>query len=176
VNVRITVLCLCIALLGAACGTSEAAPALTETPPAAVTSLADIPAAEDPIVTVRPSEGEAVGLDLAGLDQLRQVELTIYEPFEEGDVTFSGVVVSDLLSLFEADEVGTAQFLALDDYEVELSLADVSSSGVVLATRQDGKEIAIEDGGPTRLVFPDGSEVGRNTDLWVWSLKHITLP
>jgi len=173
-RMRITAVCVCVALLATACGTSEAAPALREVSPATITSLAEVPSPEEPVLEL-DKDGVTVGFDLAALDQLRQVETTVYEPFLEDDVVFSGVLLSELISLVGADGRTTAHFLALDDYEVELTLADVASSGVLLATRQAGEEIPIEEGGPTRLLFPDGSELGRNLDLWVWSVKEITL-
>ena len=31
------------------------------------------------------------------------------------------------------------------------------------------------NGGPVRLVFPEGSEAGADPDLWVWSVDQLTV-
>jgi hypothetical protein len=67
-----------------------------------------------------------------------------------------------------------AHVVALDDYAVDLSLADVRAGGIILATRAgDGSAIPIDKGGPTRIVFMDGVKAGANADQWVWSVKTI---
>ena len=62
---------------------------------------------------------------------------------------------------------------ALDDYHVTLPLAQLAASGAVLATRSGGRAIAIDEGGPVRLVFPGGTRLGRNSDNWIWSVDWI---
>ena len=68
----------------------------------------------------------------------------------------------------------TIHFTALDDYQIDLSLADVRAGGILLATRTgDGGPIPIEDGGPTRIVFVGGVPAGASADQWIWNLAMI---
>ena len=45
----------------------------------------------------------------------------------------------------------------------------------MLATRADGARMSLREGGPVRLVFPTGSELGRNSDNWIWSVDWIRI-
>ena len=64
---------------------------------------------------------------------------------------------------------------ALDDYKVDFTVADVRSSQMLLATKADGKRMPIDKAGPIRIVFPDSSSLGRNPDLWIWSVATMRL-
>lgn len=134
------------------------------------------PAAGDSVVrfTGLVNSGEPLEVDLAGLDTLPQQTLTTYEPFVKSDVTFSGVSFADLLDA--AGATGDAVLVhALDDYERTLDVDVLREPGVLLATREDGEEIPIPNGGPVRLVFPKDSEAGADPDLWVWSVDRLTV-
>ena len=62
---------------------------------------------------------------------------------------------------------------ALDDYKVDFKLDDVRSSQMLLATKADGKHMPVDRAGPIRIVFPDSSSLGRNPDLWIWSVASM---
>ena len=47
------------------------------------------------------------------------------------------------------------------------------SSQMLLATKADGKHMPVDRSGPIRIVFPDGSSLGRNPDLWIWSVSSM---
>lgn len=129
-----------------------------------------------PVLTVVTADGERVGFDFATIERLRRVRTTVFEPFLEQDTEFSGVVLWDLLAAAGATAASQdAKLTALDDYEVELPLATLRSEPVLLATRSGGEPIPVEDGGPTRVVFPAGSELGENPNLWIWSVKEIVV-
>jgi len=118
--------------------------------------------------------GQPLTADLASLDALPNQTLTVVEPFVKQSITFTGVGFADLLNATQA----TGQSItlhALDDYEVTLDFAVLAEPGVMLATQADGKPIDGASGGPVRLVFPASSESGKDTDLWVWSIDHITV-
>ena len=36
-----------------------------------------------------------------------------------------------------------------------------------------GAEIPVDEGGPTRIVFQEGTAAGRNADQWIWSLRTL---
>lgn len=136
----------------------------------------DLPDAERPILTVAGAVAAELHLDLGAIESLAVVEAVIYEPFLERDVTFRGVWLEDLLAVAGV-EVGatTLDLHALDDYQVELGLSDIDAGDALLATRADGAEIPVAEGGPTRLVFLDDRGPGRNDDLWIWNLDVLTV-
>lgn len=138
-----------------------------------------IPAPGDTVldVTGRISRANGKGrlsLDLATLERMPLVGGPVYEPFVKERTNFSGVLLSDLLTAAGADAKATEVFItALDDYTWSLPLHVARSGEVLLATRENGKAIPVEKGGPIRIVFSDDSVAGKNTNAWVWSVRGM---
>jgi hypothetical protein len=187
-SIRLVMVALVAALAVAACGAKEKG-----APEAA-------PSASSPVVVndgtlaagekISPPKGEVVltvsgdigarnngrklELDLASLERMRQVRLEAAEPFLKRRVLFEGVLLSDLLAVAGVpDSASTVSLTALDDYVVDFKVADVRSSQMLLATKADGKRMPVDRSGPIRIVFPDGSSLGRNPDLWIWSVSSM---
>jgi hypothetical protein len=120
------------------------------------------------------NKGKKLELDLASLERMRQVRLEASEPFLKRRVTFEGVLLSDLLEVAGvSDSASKVSLTALDDYKVDFTLEDVRSSQMLLATKADGKHMPVDRSGPIRIVFPDSSSLGRNPDLWIWSVSSM---
>jgi hypothetical protein len=120
------------------------------------------------------NKGSRLELDLASLEQMRTVRLAAQEPFLKKRVTFEGVLLADLLAVADVPDSATKVSLtALDDYKIDFTLDDVRSSQMLLATKADGKHMPVDRSGPIRIVFPDGSSLGRNPDLWIWSVSTM---
>ena len=120
------------------------------------------------------NKGKTLELDLASLEQMRRVRLEAAEPFLKRRVTFEGVLLSDLLAVADVpDTASTVSLTALDDYKVDFKVADMRSSQMLLATKADGKHMPVDRSGPIRIVFPDSSSMGRNPDLWIWSVASM---
>jgi hypothetical protein len=120
------------------------------------------------------NKGTKLELDLASLEKMRQVQVEAAEPFLKRRVTFEGVLLSDLLKVAGVpDSASTVSLTALDDYKVDFKLSDVRSSQMLLATKADGKHMPVDRSGPIRIVFPDSSTLGRNPDLWIWSVATM---
>jgi hypothetical protein len=178
----------------AACGADEVAtrsaapPTPAESTPAPVVLGAStivpgeqVPAPEGtPVLTVTGKIAATNGsgglrLDAATLDRLGVTAVSVYEPWVKADVLFQGVWLADLIKLARPDgSAQTVHLTALDDYQIDLSMADVMAGGVLLATKTGGgAAIAVEDGGPTRIVFTSGTPSGSSADQWIWSLAAI---
>jgi hypothetical protein len=121
------------------------------------------------------NRGATIALDRKGIEQLSVVKVRVYEPWVKEDVEFRGVWLQDLLAVAgAAADAKTVRITALDDYTVDLALADVRAGGILLATSAgDGADLPIDKGGPTRIVFVAGTKAGANADQWIWSLKSI---
>jgi hypothetical protein len=187
-SIRLVVVALVAALAVSACGKDE------ETPKAATPSPSTPLVVDDGSLAagekVSPPEGEVVltvtgdigevnkgkklELDLASLEKMRRVRLEAAEPFLKRRVMFEGVLLSDLLAVAGVpDSASTVSLTALDDYKVDFKVADVRSSQMLLATKADGKHMPVDKSGPIRIVFPDSSSLGRNPDLWIWSVSSM---
>lgn len=178
----VSALALAVALVG--CGSRDA-PEATPTAPSTVGTVA--PPAPIPAPTGKPvltitgavtnhNDGSAVLFDVGTLDQAASVTTQMYDPFAKKDVSFTGVPMADLLArVGVAAGATTVHLHALDDYKIELKAIDLADRGILLATKVDGARIAVSDGGPIRLVFPANSTVGKNQDLWIWSVDSINV-
>lgn len=116
-----------------------------------------------------------LALDLATLERLGLVSFEVYEPFQKRRMGFQGIALAKVLDLARLDPaVPKLHMVALDDYTVDLTVADARREGVMLATRAgDGSPLRVEDGGPIRIVFLDGTPGGGDEGNWIWSLARL---
>lgn len=177
---------LLIILMAAAC-----APAATPTPSAAVYTVvsegtlnagSDIPVPEEGILTVTgkigaANDGDAIVMDLAALEAVGLVDYTVTDPFENKEITYRGVLMSDLLALWGVpDDATTLHMVALNDYAVDVPLSEVRKYPVVFALQADGEYLPVSTRGPAMLVFPyDDFEFEQQVynDYWIWQIKSI---
>jgi hypothetical protein len=136
--------------------------------------------AEKPVFTMSgeisaTNQDGALVFDQPTVEQLGVQQVKLYEPWVKKDLVFRGVWLQDLLAVAGVAPGATrVHITALDDYAVDLTVADIKAGGIMLATRAgDGSAIPIDEGGPTRIVFMDNVKAGANADQWVWSIKSI---
>ncbi len=93
-------------------------------------------------------------------------------------MTFTGVLLSDLLKSLGAGDATTLHALALNDYAVDIPMSDIDVLPVLLATRSDGEPMSVANYGPLRVVYPT---TGYDLDptvydpRWIWQLSAIEL-
>ena len=146
----------------AACGSAAVAkPAYVEVTAETLRATDPIPApAGDVVLTVsgdigKADPGSTLRLDLATVEQMGLVRYTVHDPWLDADHEFSGVLLADVLDTVGASSASThLRFVAIDDYEVQISIADARRWPVLLATKMDGQPMTVEDKGPTRIVWP----------------------
>jgi len=181
------------ATLLAGCG-DDATPSGSGVAPAASPSIASTPIAAPslrpgqpvptpattPVLTLTgkigvTNAGEALHLDVATIDAVGLRQVSLYEPWVKKTTSFQGVWLADLLKVAGVPpSAAVVHLTALDDYKVDLTMADVAAGGIFLATKTgDGRPIPISDGGPTRIVFVGDVPSGRSADQWIWSLQTL---
>jgi hypothetical protein len=119
-------------------------------------------------------------LDMATLEKIGVVQYDVNDPFVKEKITYSGVLLSEILRAAGADASATTLTLrALDDYSTDMNIADADKWPVLVATRANGEYMAIDKNGPLISVFPfdDFPEIDHLTydALWVWSMHEITV-
>lgn len=187
----VTAACLIGSVGLAGCGGGDAAtPAAAPSAKATATSVIapavlrpgqPVPAPDGkPVLTVsgkiaEKNRGRTLALDTGTLDRFGISKVSAYEPWTKKTMAFQGIWLADLLKVAGADASSRGvQMTALDDYKVELSMAEIRAGGIFLATKSgDGTAIPIDAGGPTRIVFVGGVPSGENADQWIWSLKSL---
>jgi hypothetical protein len=172
---------LAFAIVG--CGGSTAARYETLTRPAldADTPIA-VPA--KPVLTVdgriaTTNDRRALVLDMPTLERLGLIRYSVDDPWLKREIAYTGIRLSDLVRLARPKAGATSMhFLALDDYQVDISIADAERWPIMVATKLDGARMAVANGGPTRIVFPYGQGAGLDElqykDLWIWNIQRIT--
>lgn len=171
---------LAVTAVAIACQSSATATPYTRVSEPVAALGAPIPAPADPILTITGditgTNRDGLELDVAAIEALGLVRYAVRDPWLERNLEFTGVLVTDLLAAAGANPDATTLLItALDDYQVSIAIADVRRWPVMLATRTNGEPMAIEDKGPTRIVFPADPTIDplRYKDLWIWQLKTI---
>ncbi|TXI37468.1 MAG: hypothetical protein E6Q56_10570 [Mycobacterium sp.] len=152
---------------------SSAPAAATTTNPYGVSSI-DPAGPDEPVLTV--SGGSTpLSLTLDGLNALGDVSVTVDEPFVKKRQTFRGVPIAAVLAKAGIPDTATIETVALNDYHYASPVAPMVQSEGLIATERDGAPIPYEQGGPIRIVYPDGTPLSQILDAWNWSLASITV-
>lgn len=144
-----------------------------------------IPTPQDEVMlTVRGKVGTTnreatIVMDQKTIEAVGLVEYSVHDPFEDRSVVYQGVLMSDLLELWQvSDDVTTARFSALNDYHIDIPLEDFYQYPVLFALQADGVYMEPSYRGPAMLVYPlDDYEF----DLigikrrWIWQIASIEL-
>jgi len=174
---------LCAFLLGlAACSTSESSSSTTAQGDKATTTsnpygagAVDPPGPTDVVLTVT-GPGGTKEFTMDQLTALGTKDLTIYEPFVKRNIAFTGVpmaAIFDTVGISGDVKVATE---ALNEYVYDKSTAaDFVGSEGLIAVAQEGKPVPVDQGGPIRIIFPDGTNLAENLDAWNWSLEKMSV-
>ena len=137
--------------------------------------------AQSPIalqITPRSQETDTVTLELADLDALPQHSFTTSTIWTDEAAVFSGVPLKSLLETVGA-EGDAVEMIALNDYKVTMSVAELEDTAPLVATRMDGKPMSVRDKGPYWLVFPYDEDPKYQTEtiysLSIWQLNRLNV-
>ena len=150
---------------------SSSAPAAATTNPYGGPSI-DPAGPDEPVLTV--SGGSTpLSLTLGDLKALGEVSVTVDEPFVKKRQTFRGVPIAAVLAKAGIPDTATIETVALNDYHYASPVGPMVESQGLIATQRDGAPIPYDQGGPIRIVFPDGTPLSQVLDAWNWSLASI---
>lgn len=114
--------------------------------------------------------------DLALLEAIGISKTKTSTAWTEGQPQFEGVSMKALLDRLGATgETVTA--VALNDYKVEIPIADFTKFPVILAYRMNGELLRIRDKGPLWIIYPQDDFPALKTketqSKWVWQIKEL---
>jgi hypothetical protein len=180
-----TVIILVFAAMLAACSPTAANP----TPAYRVVSEGSLAAGDsvpvpsgDVILTVTGKIGtsnvdDSIQMDIATIESLSQVDYTLIDPFETVETTFRGVLMSELLDLWQvADDATSLNIVALNDYAIDVPISDLRTYPVIFAMQANGDYMPVSTRGPAMLVYPYGEyelDTAVYNDFWIWQIKSI---
>ena len=135
--------------------------------------------AQDQIpLTVVFAGGEKKNLSLEDLDAMKQVSFSTSTIWTDGVNQFSGVPVASLLQYLDA-EVRQLKLSALNDYSVEIPVAELEAEVPIIATRVDGSTMSVREKGPYWVMFPFDDRPDYKTESnysrAIWQLQTIEL-
>ncbi|MEY3272187.1 MAG: hypothetical protein RLZZ341_1088 [Pseudomonadota bacterium] len=126
----------------------------------------------------RPNDGTAAQFDMPMLERLPQRSLTTRTPWYDGPRTFTGPLLRDVLEAAGADGT-TIRAIALNDYKVDIPLADARRFDVVMARLINGQAIPVRDKGPLFIIYPfdDRAElrVPQYFSRCAWQLRTLEI-
>jgi hypothetical protein len=151
--------------------------------PLALAQGAQIPVPKGPVILTISGRitahnlGTKLAFDMATLESLPQAGFTTANPWTQ-PAEFTGVLFTTLLQRIGAHGK-TAVAYALNDYIVEIPLQDLSPDGPLIATKMDGKYMAVAHYGPLFVMydFAKHHEWQKN-DIYarcIWQLQSMVI-
>lgn len=134
----------------------------------------DPPASTDTILTLSKGTKSAT-LTMANLLSLGTSEISIFEPFVKLRQSFTVIPLAKLFGKVGISPTDKVMTKALNDYVYTNTAAKFISSSGYLAVKRNGIDIPYDQGGPIRIIFPDGSTWSHFLDPWNWSLSSISV-
>lgn len=127
------------------------------------------------ITNTNTADGRAQ-FDLAMLSGDETRQLVTSTPWTDGPQTFRGIPLARLLDLVGA-KGQTLHAIALNDYAVDIPVADARRYPVLVAYSRNGTAMPVADKGPLWIIYPRDQhpELGdeRHNFKWIWQLKAI---
>ncbi len=116
--------------------------------------------------------------DRAMLQALGEGTITTSHSWADRPTTFAGVPVARLLDAVGAQ--GTKiRAVAVNNYAVDLDVAELRRYPVLLAMKADGVELRLRDRGPLWIVYPRDSYRELSDEShnykWIWQLRSLEL-
>ncbi len=131
--------------------------------------------AADTILTLT-HDGQTQTFDRAALEALGTTTIETTTIWTEGPQVFEGVSLARLAQEIDVQD-GTLLATAINDYTVEIPLADAVENGPILAMTMNGAEMSVRDKGPLWVVYPYDATADYRTEVIysrsIWQLDRI---
>lgn len=127
----------------------------------------------------KANHDKAILMDRTTIEAVGLVEYTVTDPFEQRPIRYRGVLMRDLLDLWQvADDATTMQLTALNDYKIDIPLAEFRKYPILFALQADGVYMQPDYRGPAMLVYPVDQyqfELLAVQRKWIWQIKAIDI-
>ncbi len=120
--------------------------------------------------------GDRADFDMAMLEALPQHSYSTNTPWFKAARRFSGPLLRDVLAAAGASGQ-TLRAVALNDYKVEIPVADTQRHKMLLATRLDGAPMPVREKGPLFIVYPYDESADLRSERYysrsAWQLRTL---
>jgi hypothetical protein len=124
------------------------------------------------------SPGANIDFDLDALKALPVTSFATTTPWTKGVVTFTGVALKDFVAAV-GPRGRTLHCVALNDYAVDIPVADAVKDGPIIAYLSDGKPMSVRQKGPLWIVYPyDRAPEYRTETAYarsIWQLRRVDI-
>lgn len=111
------------------------------------------------------------------LDALTQVAIRTKNDFVDGVTDFTGPLARDVLSRLDGLEAEEVRMIAINDYQINIPVADFLLYDVILATRMNGERLSRREFGPIWVIYPRDDHVELQDSLYntrhIWQLVRM---
>lgn len=116
-------------------------------------------------------------VELSEFEALPRETWTIYDPFSDGVIEFTGVRLDALVSAWGTPKTKRVSFDSLDGYRISFFEREWKTLDVMVATHQDGQVLGRDDKGPARIVVRTEDDALERALIskWVWKIQQIEL-
>ena len=96
----------------------------------------------------------------------------------EGMQSFEGVSLHSLLDMLDVTS-GTVIASAVNDYRIEIPIAEITPDAPIIAYMHNGEEMSVRDKGPLWIVYPYDSDSQYQSEVVfsrsIWQLNRIEI-
>ena len=139
--------------------------------------LSGLSARAEPILTVTLPDRTAA-FTLQDLQALGQTTFTTTTIWTEGEQTFTGVPLGDLVRELGVTG-GEIEAIAINDYSVTFPVQDALADGPIVAYHLNGAPMSVRDKGPLWIVYPYAANPDFRTEVVysrsIWQLVRLTV-
>lgn len=125
-----------------------------------------------------PNRDAAAAFDMAMLASLPQHSFTTRTPWHVGPHKFTGPLLRDVLAAAGA-QGKTVEARAINDYKVQIPLADAQRHPVLLARLMDDRPMALRDKGPLFIIYPFDTDLQLRSSIYysrsAWQVKTLAI-
>jgi len=134
----------------------------------------------DGLLMSRPEDLGGAAEKMVTLEELRalpQVSLTVDLEFLDGTKEFRGPLLRDVVQIMGHGTGTMAHLTAINDYAIDVPLADFDRYDVILALEMDGMPLSVRDKGPIWVMYPinDHEELRdpETNNKLIWQLVRL---
>jgi hypothetical protein len=149
----------------------------------ALLALLAQPSLAEPVLTVTGGPDAAgnsieISYDLAALQAMPKSSFETTTMWTEGTQSFEGVALHTLLEMLNVTS-GKVIASAINDYRIEIPVADITPEAPVIAFLRNGAEMTVRDKGPLWIVYPYDSDPQYQSEVVfsrsIWQLNRIEI-
>jgi hypothetical protein len=120
--------------------------------------------------------GETLVLDRNALSAMPVTTFDTSTIWTDGVHTFTGVALTTLAAEIGATG-GTFLATAINDYTIEIPVADATDGAPIIAYLMDGNAMSVRDKGPLWVIYPYDSDAAYRTEVIysrsIWQLDRL---